>query len=69
METSKAGPSTYPSKPERRLIPQAPLSMDTGICSALGWINLTTRLLRRFASLVVIPPSRLSDPKSNILRI
>ena len=69
METSKTGPSTYPSKPERRLIPSAPLSMDTGISSALGWVNLNTRLLRHFASLLVIPPSRFGDPRGNILRI
>ena len=37
------------TKPERRLIPLASVTMDTGISSAVGWINLTTRLLR-FAS-------------------
>ena len=31
------------------MIRPAPLSMDTGISSAVGWINLTTLLLR-FAS-------------------
>ena len=37
-------------KPERRMIPPVPLSMDTGTSPAMGWINLTTLLLRRFAS-------------------
>ncbi len=32
--------------PERRLIPLAPASMDTGIGSSVGGINLTTRFLR-----------------------
>ena len=31
-------------------MPRAPASMDTGIISVVGWINLTTLLLRRFAS-------------------
>ena len=39
-----------PPKPEQRLMPRAPASMDTGTGSAVGWINLTTLLLRRFAS-------------------
>ena len=69
IETSMAEPSTYASKPERRLISPAPLSMDKGISSALGRINRTTRLLRLCAALVVIPPSRFGDPKGNILRI
>ncbi|MDE0075284.1 MAG: hypothetical protein OXR82_11020 [Gammaproteobacteria bacterium] len=30
-------------RPVRRTSPQAPMSMDTGTGSALGWINLTTR--------------------------
>lgn len=69
METSRAGPSTCPSKPERRLIPPAPLVVDTGISSALEWINLTTRLLRHFSSLVSIRPLGYGDPRRNILRI
>ena len=69
MEASDAGPSMYPPKPERHLIPRAPASMDTGISSALGWFNLTTLLLRRFASVWSCDPSRLGDPKGNILRI
>ena len=36
-------------------MPRAPASMDAGIISALGWINLTTLLLPAFASLVVPP--------------
>ena len=32
------------------MILPAPLSMDTDTNSAVGWINLTTLLLRRFAS-------------------
>ena len=43
-------------KPERRLTPLAPPSMDTGIGSAVGWINLTTLLLRRFASVCPFAP-------------
>ena len=43
--------------------------MNTGIRSALGRINLTTLLLRRFASFDSCCPSRLGDPKGNILRI
>ena len=43
--------------------------MDTGISSARGWVNLTTLLLRRFASFESCCPSRLGDPKGNILRI
>ena len=38
-----------PRRPERRLIPVTPPSMDTGIGSTVRWINLTTRFLR-FAS-------------------
>jgi len=37
-------------KPERRLIVPAPPLMGTGTGSAVRWINLTTLLLRRFAS-------------------
>ena len=43
--------------------------MDTGISSARGWINLTTLLLRRFASLVVLPVYASVDPKGDILRV
>ena len=52
-------------RPERRLIPPSPQLMDAGISSAVGWINLTTLLLRRFASFgraalqVVVLPFRL----------
>ena len=55
-------------QPERRLTPPAPRSMDTGISSAVGWINLTTLLLRRFASFESCCPSRFGDPKGDILR-
>ena len=33
-----------PLKPEHRTSPPTPLSMDTGINSAVGWTNLTTRV-------------------------
>lgn len=33
------------------------------------WINLTRRLLRQFASLVVTPPSRFGNPRGHDLRI
>ena len=42
--------------------------MSTGISSAFGWINLTTRLLR-FASFGRAAPSRFGNPKGGILRI
>ena len=43
--------------------------MDTGIGSAVGWVKLTTLLLRRFASFAraTLPP--FGDPKDDILRI
>lgn len=56
-------------KPERPTIPPAPASMDTGIISALGSINLPTLLLRRFASLDSCCPSSPGDPKGGILRV
>ncbi len=37
-------------EPDRRLVPPAPMPMGTGTASDVGWINLTTLLLRRFAS-------------------
>ena len=37
-------------EPDRRLVPPAPMPMSTGTASDVGWINLTTLLLRRFAS-------------------
>ena len=48
-----------PLKPVRQLIPPTPAPMDTGVISALGWFNLTTLLLRRFASHWSCCPSRL----------
>ena len=58
-----------PPKPERRTVPPAPMSVDTGTSSAVGWINLTTPLLRRFASSESCCPSRFGDPKGGILRM
>ena len=49
-------------EPERRLIPRAPASMDTDISSAVGWINLTTLLLRRFRLVGVVLPFTLRSP-------
>ena len=66
MEASDAGPSIHP-KPERRLIPQAPASMDRGVSSALEWINLTTLFLRRFACRSCYRP-RSGDSKGSTLR-
>ena len=40
-----------------------------GVSSAVGWINLTKLLLRRFASFESCCPSRFGDPKGDILRI
>ena len=45
------------------------MSVDTGTSSAVGWINLTTLLLRRLASLESCCPSRFGDPKGGILRM
>jgi len=45
------------------------MSVDTGTSSAVGWINLTTLLLRRFASLESCCPSRFGDPKGGVLRM
>jgi len=49
--------------------PPEPMPMDTGTGAAVGWINLTTLLLRRFASFDSCCPSRLGNPKGRILRI
>ena len=54
---------------EPRLIPRAPVSMDTGIGSGVGWINLPTLFLRRFASFDSCCRSRSGDPKGGILRV
>ena len=51
-------------EPERQLMPRAPASMDTGITSAVGWINLTTLLLRR-SPRWSCRPSRLGDPRGS----
>ena len=48
---------------------RVPAPMDTGTTSALGWINLTTLLLRRFASFGRAALPRFGDPKGDILRI
>ena len=50
------------------MIPRAPASMDTGISSAVGGVNLATLLLR-FASFGPCCPPRFGDPKGSILRI
>ena len=50
------------------MIPPAPAWIDTGISSAVGWINLTTLLLR-FASFGRTALLRFGDPKAEILRI
>ena len=34
--------SRHPAKRERRLAPPVPVPVDTGVSSAVGWINLTT---------------------------
>ena len=41
--------------------------MDTGTSSAVGWINLTTLLLRRFASFGRAAPSRLVTRRGRCL--
>ena len=51
------------------MIPPAPRPMGNCTAFALGWINLTTLLLRPFASLGSCCSSRLGDPKGDILRI
>ena len=55
--------------PERPTTPPAPMPMDTGTASALGWINLPTLFLRRFTSFDSCCPSRSGDPKGGILRV
>ena len=54
-------------KPEPRLIPRASAPMDTDISSAVGWINLTTLLLRRFASLESCCSSPFRVPEGHYL--
>jgi len=56
-------------KPERPTISPAPMPMDTGTASALGWINLPTLLLRRFASFDSRCCSRSGDPEGDTLRV
>jgi len=51
------------------MIPPASLPTDNCTAFALGWINLTTLLLRRFASLGLVLRSRFGGPKGKILRI
>ncbi len=45
------------------MIPPAPMPMGTGTDSVVGWINLTTSLLRRFASFSVTLPFTLRQPE------
>ena len=55
-------PVHVPPKPERRLIPPvppAPLSVDTGIRSAAGWITLTTRVSSGVSPRLVVLPITL----------
>lgn len=42
-------------------MPRAPASMDTGIFSTVGWINLTVLLLRLFASVARAALIRFGD--------
>jgi hypothetical protein len=44
-------------------------SLDTGTGSAVGWINLTTLLLRRFASFGCAALHGAGDSKGGVLRI
>ena len=46
-------------RPVRRTIPQAPMSMDTGTGSALGWINLTTCDSSGASPRLFVPPFTL----------
>ena len=48
-----------PPKPERRLSLPAPLSMDTGTGSAVGWINLTTCVSSGKSPRSIVLPFRL----------
>ncbi len=43
-------------RPVRRTIPQAPISMDTGTGSAVGWINLTTCDSSGASLRLLVPP-------------
>jgi hypothetical protein len=56
-------------KPERRRIPQAPMSMETGTGSAVGWVNLTTCDSSGTTLVCSCCPSRFGDPKGGILRL
>ena len=48
-----------PTKPERRLIPPAPLSMGTGTGSAVGWVNLTTCVSSGVSPRLIVLPFTL----------
>jgi len=49
--------------------PPAPPSGDTGIGSAMGWMNLNYASPPAFTSRLVCYPSTFGDPKGNILRM
>jgi len=64
METRNAGPSMYPRSRERRLIPASAPAGDTGINSAVGWINLNYASSPAFRLVWSCCPSRFDDPKN-----
>lgn len=60
METSECG---NPQSLNGDRFPEAPALTDAGISSAMGWINLVTLLLRRFAFVLVVLLVTLRGPE------
>ena len=69
MEARDAGPSMYARSRSGQPIPPAPPSGDTGIGSAMGWINLNYASSPAFRFVWSCCPSPFGDPKGDTLRM
>ena len=68
MEARDTGPSMYPRSRSGQPIPPAPPSGDTGIGSAMGWINLNYASPPAFRLVGPCYAPPFGDPKGNVLR-